>query len=37
MTVSSKKFLTISAIALVVSVGVVYAANRIPSVQRVIG
>ena len=37
MSQPNKKLLTIAMVSLLVSAGVVYASNRLPSVQRVIG
>ncbi len=37
MSASSKKLVTITVIALVVSAGVVYASNNISSIKKVIG
>ena len=37
MSAANKKYLTIAVVSLMVSATVVYAANRVPSVQRLIG
>ena len=37
MSATNKKLMTIAVVAALVSAGIVYASNRIPSVQRAIG
>ena len=37
MSVANKKYFTIMVVAAMVSVGVIYASNRLPHVKRLIG